>query len=153
VVADLSVGADGYWADTCRTYVNGDSERVTESLVRLDEIMAAAARQLRAGQTGASVYQVVKDGISAAWPDGEFPHHAGHGVGLTVFDDPHLIPAGDQVLENWMVQAIEPGVYGPGGIGVRRENLFLVTPDGGVDLAEAMAGPMSEQAHAAWSRL
>jgi Xaa-Pro aminopeptidase len=36
------------------------------------------------------------------------------------------------------VIAVEPGVYFPGGWGARVENVFIVTPDGGVDLREAM---------------
>ncbi len=66
----------------------------------------------------------MRDRIAAAWPDGEFPHHGGHGVGLSVFDDPHVIPADEQPLESWMVMALEPGVYLPGRIrGPQREPL------------------------------
>jgi Xaa-Pro aminopeptidase len=152
VVADLSVGADGYWADTCRTYVNGSSAEVDEIREQLYGIMDAAAADLRTGVTGAAVFGGMRDRIAAAWPDGEFPHHGGHGVGLTVFDDPHVIPAEDRAADSWMVMALEPGVYLPGRFGVRTENLFLVTPDGAVELAQAMARPLSPQALAAWSR-
>jgi Xaa-Pro aminopeptidase len=41
-------------------------------------------------------------------------------------------------LEAWMLMAVEPGVYFPGRIGARVENIFLVTPDGGVELRDAM---------------
>ena len=40
-------------------------------------------------------------------------------------------------LENFMVIALEPGVYGPDQSGARVENLFIVTPSGGVELREA----------------
>jgi len=152
VVADLSVGADGYWADTCRTYVNGSSAEVDEIREQLYAIMDAAAADLRTGGTGAEVFGGMRDRIAASWPDGEFPHHGGHGVGLTVFDDPHVIPSDGRPLESWMVMALEPGVYLPGRFGVRTENLFLVTPDGAVELAQAMQRPLSPQALATWSR-
>jgi Xaa-Pro aminopeptidase len=152
VVADLSVGADGYWADTCRTYVNGSSAQVDEIREQLYEIMDAAAADLRTGGTGAEVFGGIRGRIAAAWPDGEFPHHGGHGVGLTVFDDPHVIPSDGRALESWMVMALEPGVYLPGRFGVRTENLFLVTPDGAVELAQAMQRPLSPQALATWRR-
>ena len=152
VVADLSVGADGYWADTCRTYTRGSSAEIDEIREQLFAIMDAAAADLRTGGTGAHVFGGIRDRIAAAWPDGEFPHHGGHGVGLTVFDDPHVIPSDSQALESWMVMALEPGVYLPGRFGVRCENLFLVTPDGAVELAQAMARPLSPQAQATWSR-
>jgi Xaa-Pro aminopeptidase len=152
VVADISVGADGYWADTCRTYVNGSSSEVDDIREQLYSIMDAAAADLRTGSTGAAVFAGIRDRIAAAWPDGEFPHHGGHGVGLTVFDDPHVIPSDGQALESWMVMALEPGVYLPGRLGVRTENLFLVTPDGAVELAQAMKRPLSPQALATWVR-
>jgi Xaa-Pro dipeptidase len=152
VVADLSVGADGYWADTCRTYVNGSSAEVDEIRAQLYGIMDAAAADLRTGATGAAVFGGIRDRIAAAWPQGEFPHHGGHGVGLTVFDDPHVIPAEGRTVESWMVMALEPGVYLPGRFGVRTENLFLVTPDGAVELAQAMARPLSPRAISTWSR-
>ncbi len=152
VVADLSVGAGGYWADTCRTYVNGRSDEVDEIRAQLYAIMDAAAADLRTGASGADVFGGISGRIAAAWPDGEFPHHAGHGVGLSVFDDPHLIPADSRPVQSWMVMAMEPGVYLPGRIGVRNENLFLITPTGAVELSQAMARPLSPPALAAWRR-
>ena len=37
-----------------------------------------------------------------------------------------------------MVIAVEPGVYVPGRFGARVENVFIVTPEGGVELRDAM---------------
>ena len=151
VIADITVGADGYWADTCRTHVHGTNSEVEDILAQLQGILTAAASELREAATAAAVYRSMSARIAAAWPDGEFPHHAGHGVGLSVFDDPHVIPSDASVLESWMVLALEPGVYLPGRFGVRKENLFLVTPDGAVELTEAMRRPLSARALAGWS--
>ena len=151
VIADITVGADGYWADTCRTHVHGTNSEVDDILAQLQGILTAAASELREAATTAAVYRSMSARIAAAWPDGEFPHHAGHGVGLSVFDDPHVIPSDASVLESWMVLALEPGVYLPGRFGVRKENLFLVTPDGAVELTEAMRRPLSDRALAGWS--
>jgi Xaa-Pro aminopeptidase len=38
-----------------------------------------------------------------------------------------------------MVIAIEPGVYFPGRYGARVENIFVVSPEGGVELRRAFA--------------
>ena len=52
---------------------------------------------------------------------------AGHALGLTSFEDPHLIPSDDTPLESWMVIAVEPGAYvrwpvrRPGGERLRRD--------------------------------
>lgn len=151
VIADITVGADGYWADTCRTHIPGENSEVEDMLAQLQGILEVAAGDLREAATSAAVYQAMSARIAAAWPDGEFPHHGGHGVGLSVFDDPHVIPSDASLLESWMVLALEPGVYLPGRFGVRKENLFLVTPDGAVELAEAMRRPLSERALSGWS--
>ena len=150
VVADICVRAGGYWADTCRTFVNGSNQQVAEIRSRLAEILRQAAAELRHGATGAHVFGSMRGQILAAWPDGEFPHHGGHGVGLSVFGDPHVIPSDNSPVASWMVMALEPGIYLPGRFGVRRENLFLVTPDGAVELSEAMSRPMSERAETAF---
>lgn len=151
VIADITVGADGYWADTCRTHVHGENSQVEDMKARLQGMLDAAAGDLREGAAAADVYRAISARIAAAWPDGEFPHHAGHGVGLSVFDDPHVIPSDGSALESWMVLALEPGVYLPGRFGVRKENLFLVTPDGAVELTEAMRRPLGDRALSGWS--
>ncbi len=150
MIADICVGADGYWADTCRTHITGINTEVADIYDRLDGILAAAATDLRSGATGAQVFGGMRELILAVRPDGEFPHHGGHGVGLSVFDDPHVIPSDRQRLANWMVLALEPGVYLPGRFGVRRENLFLVTPHGGVELTEAVSRPLNARAQVGW---
>src|SRR5258708_18516803 len=105
--------------------------------------MDAAAADLRTGGTGAEVFGGMRDRIAASWPDGEFPHHGGHGVGLTVFYDPPVIPSDGPPLASWVVRALVPGVYLPRPVGVRTPNLFLVTPDRAVELAQAMQPPRS----------
>lgn len=150
VIADICVGAAGYWADTCRTHVHGANAEVADIYRQLDLILSATAAELRSGATGAQVFTGMRDQVLALRPGGEFPHHGGHGVGLSVFDDPHVIPTDQQRLENWMVLALEPGIYLPGEFGVRRENLYLVTPDGGIELTRAMNRPLNARAQAGW---
>jgi len=151
VIADICVGADGYWADTCRTHLSAPNPEVEKIYQHLDEILASAAADLRAGTTGAAVFTAMRDRILHAWPDGEFPHHGGHGVGLSVFDDPHVIPTDRRRVDSWMVMALEPGIYFPGRFGVRRENLYLVTPEGGLELSAEFAQPLEQRVLAGWA--
>jgi Xaa-Pro aminopeptidase len=138
VIADVVVRADGYWGDTAETHLAGANAVVAEARATLLEILEQARSELVPGTTGAAVFRAMDARIAAAFPGGEFPHHGGHALGLTSFEDPHLIPSDETPLETWMVIAVEPGVYFPGGWGARVENVFIVTPDGGVDLREAM---------------
>jgi Xaa-Pro aminopeptidase len=62
---------------------------------------------------------------------GVFPHHTGHGVGLRAHEPPYLIPGSQDVLRVGDVICVEPGLYFPGRGGLRLEEVFLVTDDGG----------------------
>jgi Xaa-Pro aminopeptidase len=138
VIADLVVGAGGYWGDTAETHVAGENPAVTEARAALLEILAACASELRPGNTGAAVFAAMHARVIERFPDGELPHHGGHGVSLTAFEDPHMIPSDTTPLEHGMVISLEPGVYVSGVFGARVENTFVVTPAGGVELREAV---------------
>jgi Xaa-Pro aminopeptidase len=141
VVADVVVRADGYWGDTADTHVAGSNSEVEETRAALLGILEQARTELVPGNTGSEVFRAMEARIQQRFPGGEFPHHGGHALGLTSFEDPHLIPSDDSPLESWMAIAVEPGVYFPGRFGARVENVFIVTPDGGIELREAMGRP------------
>ena len=63
-----------------------------------------------------------------------------YALGVTSFEDPHIIPSDDTPLEPWMAIAVELGIYVPGRWGARVENVFVVTSEGGVELREAVSG-------------
>jgi Xaa-Pro aminopeptidase len=140
VVSDISVGHRGYWGDTARTFIVGshsDAERAREFI---RGVLEAAAADLRPGVVAAEIFTKMHAEIVGRYPEGSFPHHGGHGLGVTVFEDPHLIPSDQTPLQVGMVIAVEPGVYVPGRFGVRMENVYLVTEDGGRDLLSMYGG-------------
>ena len=140
VVADIVVRTGGYWGDTAETHVAGTNPEVEEARTALLEILEQARQELIPGATGAEMFANMHARITAALPGAEFPHHGGHALGLTSFEDPHLIPSDMTPLEPWMVLAVEPGAYVAGRYGARVENVFVVTPDGGVELRAALSG-------------
>ena len=139
VIADVVVRANGYWGDTAETHVVGSNADVSAGRAILLDILAQAGAELRPGATGAEVFRAMERRILGAFPGGEFPHHGGHALGLTSFEDPHVIPSDETPLEAGMVIAVEPGVYFAGRWGARVENVFVVTADGGVELREAVS--------------
>ena len=139
MIADVVVRTAGYWGDTAATYTVGENPEAEAARSLLLDVLEQARLELVPGATGAAVFSRMKERISEALPDGELRHHGGHALGLTSFEDPHLIPADTMPFEPWMVLAVEPGVYVEGRYGARVENVFVVTPEGGVELRAALA--------------
>jgi Xaa-Pro aminopeptidase len=139
VVADVVVRANGYWGDTAETHLVGENDEIAAAREVLLGILARAGTELVPGARGSELFRAIDARIKDAFPGSEFPHHGGHALGLTSFEDPHVIPADDTPLETGMVLAIEPGVYFAGRWGARVENVFVVTDGGGVELRAAFA--------------
>jgi len=140
VVADIVLRAsNGYFGDTAETHAVGRSDEPEAARETLLDILEQARTELVPGARGSEIFERMDARITAAFPDGEFPHHGGHALGVSSFEDPHIVPSDTTPLEPWMVIAIEPGVYFPGRYGARVENVFIVGPeDGGVELRAAL---------------
>jgi Xaa-Pro aminopeptidase len=138
VIADVVVRTNGYWGDSAGTYVAGSNPEAEAARDELFAVLESARRALVPGNTGSEIFREMKQRIESTFAGGELPHHGGHALGLTGFEDPHLIPSDTMPFEPGMVLAVEPGVYFPGRFGARVENVFVVTPGGGVELREAM---------------
>ena len=138
----MDVGAECfmYAADITRTIpVNGKfSPRQREIY---DTVLAAQQAAIAAVKPGMnlskvgdkSLYKVAYDVIEAKGLGKYFTHGLGHHIGLEVHDPgPNETP-----LEPGMVITIEPGIYIPAeGIGIRIEDMVLVTPTGGIVLSK-----------------
>jgi Xaa-Pro aminopeptidase len=70
---------------------------------------------------------VAREIIEAAGYGERFGHGLGHGVGLDVHEAPRLAKTAEGELRAGNVVTIEPGVYLPGEVGVRIEDLVVVT--------------------------
>jgi Xaa-Pro aminopeptidase len=140
VIADVVVRTAGYWGDTAETHVAGTNADAEAARATLLDILEQARAELVPGATGAEVFANMHARVVSLLPGGELPHHGGHALGLTSFEDPHLIPSDTMPFEPWMVIAVEPGVYFAGRYGARVENVFVVTPSGGIELRDVMAG-------------
>jgi Xaa-Pro aminopeptidase len=131
VVVDWGAQLDGYASDCTRTYATGDIDprdgQVYELVLQAQEAALAAVRP---GPTGREVDAVARSIIDAAGHAEHFGHGLGHGVGLDVHEGPRLSKQGEAALAAGMVVTVEPGVYVPGAVGVRIEDLVIVTDDG-----------------------
>ncbi len=131
VVFDMGAQLDGYCSDGTRTFATGEpgeEARAVYEVVR--EAQAVSLEAIRAGVKGEDVDKVARDVIEAAGHGDRFGHGLGHGVGLEVHEAPRLSLRSDDLLAAGEVVTVEPGVYLPGEVGVRIEDLVVVTDDG-----------------------
>jgi Xaa-Pro aminopeptidase len=131
VVFDMGAQLDGYCSDGTRTFAAGDpDEEATEVYEVVREAQAAALGAIGAGVRGEDVDKVARGVIDAAGHGERFGHGLGHGVGLEVHEGPRLSLRSDDVLAPGEVVTVEPGIYLPGRLGVRIEDLVVVEEDG-----------------------
>jgi Xaa-Pro aminopeptidase len=131
VVIDWGAQVDGYASDCTRTFATGEldpRDRAVYDIVLVAQEAALAA--VRPGPTGVELDAVAREVIDAAGHAEHFGHGLGHGVGMEVHEGPRLSKQGRTAMRPGMVVTVEPGVYVPGAVGVRIEDLVAVTEDG-----------------------
>jgi Xaa-Pro aminopeptidase len=147
VVIDAAAECDSYASDITRTLPVGGSfsprQREIYELVLAAQKAAIAALKpgARLAGPGDTLTKVAKDYMDAHGKDlhgaglGKyFVHGIGHQVGIEVHD-----PNIDGPLEAGMVVTVEPGIYvAEEGIGVRIEDVVLVTENGAKVLSAAL---------------
>lgn len=132
LILDYSVAIGGYRSDFTNTLVVGreptpDQQRLYDLCVRA---MAAGEKELAAERPCRTVYEAVRDVFDRAGVAQHFPHHAGHGLGLTHPEAPYFVREADEMLLAGDVVTLEPGLYIDGIGGIRVEHNYLITPRG-----------------------
>jgi Xaa-Pro aminopeptidase len=92
--------------------------------------MAAGEKELRTGAACLGVYNAVAGSFAKAGMAQSFPHHAGHGLGLTHPEAPFFVRHADETLMTGDVVTLEPGLYVAGMGGIRIEHNYLITDSG-----------------------
>ncbi|HEY3492098.1 MAG TPA: aminopeptidase P family protein [Solirubrobacterales bacterium] len=131
VVFDMGAKLDGYCSDGTRTFATGEPDpeaREVYEVVRAAQ--QAALEAIRAGVKGEDIDSAARKVIDDAGHGEHFGHALGHGVGLEVHEGPRLSQRSEDVLAPGEVVTVEPGIYLPGKLGVRIEDLVVVTEDG-----------------------
>ncbi|WP_226438354.1 M24 family metallopeptidase [Rhodococcus yananensis] len=132
VVVDIGGPVEpGYYSDSTRTYSLGDPDpRIAETIAVLEAAQRAAVDAVRPGITAEAVDAAARDVLTAAGFGDRFVHRTGHGIGLSVHEEPYIVGGNTDVLEEGMAFSVEPGVYFRGEWGARIEDIVLVTADG-----------------------
>jgi Xaa-Pro aminopeptidase len=131
VTIDWGARLDGYCSDCTRTLATGEvGEREREVYELVLGAQEEALDAVVAGAECSAVDGVARDIIAAAGYGDRFGHGLGHGVGLEIHEGPRLAKGVEGRLESGMVVTVEPGVYLPGELGVRIEDLVVVEESG-----------------------
>jgi Xaa-Pro aminopeptidase len=130
VTVDWGALHEGYCSDCTRTYATG--EGISAQAREVYELVLSAQQQavaaVKAGPTGREVDAVAREVITQAGYGENFGHGLGHGVGMEIHEGPRLSRTdGDQPLLAGNVVTVEPGVYLPDRLGVRIEDLLVVS--------------------------
>lgn len=132
IVIDIGCTWENYCSDITRTVSFGtpadpDAYKVYQTV---SEAHHAARQAVRANATCGSVDDAARSVIDAAGYGAYFFHRTGHGIGLSVHEQPNIITGNMVPLASGMCFSVEPGIYLEGRFGVRIENIVTVTNDG-----------------------
>lgn len=121
----------GYNSDSTRTYSLGEpSAEVAEQYSVLQTAQRVAVEAVRPGVTAEQVDAAARDVLVEAGLGEYFVHRTGHGIGLSVHEEPYIVAGNDLPLRAGMAFSVEPGIYFPGKWGARIEDIVVVTEDG-----------------------
>lgn len=138
VTMDFGCICHGYCSDMTRTvavgYATEEMQRVYQTVFSAQLAGIAAAK---AGLTGREVDGAARAVIEAAGYGDYFGHSFGHGVGVEIHESPNASPMNDSPLPVGAVISAEPGIYLPGKLGVRIEDVILLTEDGCKNITKA----------------
>jgi Xaa-Pro aminopeptidase len=132
VVVDIGGPVEpGYNSDSTRTYSLGEpAAAIAEQYAVLQRAQAAGIAAVRPGVTAEQVDAAARDVLADAGLAEYFVHRTGHGIGLSVHEEPYIVTGNDLPLAEGMAFSVEPGIYFPGHWGARIEDIVIVTADG-----------------------
>jgi Xaa-Pro aminopeptidase len=138
VVCDWGGTLEGYNSDVTRTAHVGEPSpefvRAYEAVLAANQ---AAFKAVRPGVPCQEIDRAARSVLTQAGYGDAFIHRTGHGLGLSVHEEPYLVEGNTLPLAEGMVFSDEPGVYLPGQFGIRIEDTIVCTADGGRRLNEA----------------
>jgi len=132
VVVDIGGSYEpGYNSDSTRTYSIGEpSPEVAQQYSVLQRAQRAAVEAVRPGVTAEQVDAAARGVLAEAGLAEYFVHRTGHGIGLSVHEEPYIVAGNELPLQVGMAFSVEPGIYFPGKWGARIEDIVVVGEDG-----------------------
>lgn len=131
VIIDIGCKKDDYCSDMTRTVFFGEPNakaREVYEIVREANMRAIAI--VKPGVKFSEIDLAARDYIDSKGYGQYFTHRTGHSIGIDVHDFGDVSSVNHDEVAEGMIFSIEPGIYLTGEVGVRIEDLVLVTKDG-----------------------
>lgn len=131
VLFDVGCVRERYCSDMTRTFFTArptaHQQAVYDAVLRANE---AAEAIVRPGVTFAEIDRAARSVIEDAGWGPFFTHRLGHQIGLVDHEPGDVSSSHDEPVRPGQCFSIEPGIYLPDDLGVRIEDLVIVTEDG-----------------------
>ena len=131
VVMDIGCKKDDYCSDMTRTvFYQSASDHAQQVYAIVLEANKRAIAAIKPGVRFCDIDAAARNYIEAAGYGKGFLHRTGHSIGLDVHDFGDVSAVNTECVQPGNVFSIEPCVVIPGELGIRVEDLVLVTADG-----------------------
>lgn len=131
IILDIGCAKNSYCSDMTRTvFLKEASDKAKEVFEIVLEANKRAIDTVKPGVRFCDIDAAARDYIASKGYGEYFTHRTGHSIGIDVHDYGDVSAINTDKVEPGMIFSIEPGIYLPGEIGVRIEDLVLVTEDG-----------------------
>lgn len=123
IIIDFGGRYRGYASDTTRTIFIDRARPEMEEIYEVDrEAQENTIEALNPETTYADADRIAREIIGRKGYGNNFIHRLGHGLGISVHEEPYLVPGNRERMKENSVFTIEPGIYLPGKGGVRIED-------------------------------
>lgn len=131
VILNIFNEVNGYWRDSTRTvFYKEVSDHHRELYEIVKKAQQAGVDYAKPGVRMCDIDRAARQVIEDAGYGDKFIYRVGHGAGMTVHEEPNCQQGNETIAEPGMVFSIEPGIYIEGDIGIRIEDLVVITEDG-----------------------
>ena len=131
ILIDMGCVKDGYCSDMTRTFfykkVSDEHRKIYETVLKAQK---AAESIIKPGVRFCDIDKTARDIIEQAGFGDKFTHRLGHSLGIECHEYGDVSSVNENTVEEGMIFSIEPGIYIDGDVGVRIEDLVLVTQNG-----------------------
>ncbi len=131
ILMDFGVKLDYYHSDMTRCTTIGKATELYKDIYKIVlEANLKAIDAIKPGMTGKEADAIARKHIAKHGYGDAFAHSLGHSVGLEIHEAPNFSPNEETVIKPGMIITVEPGIYLPGKLGIRIEDIVLITRSG-----------------------